>query len=88
MDWRGRRQSNNVEDRRGQNIQRASGGGAALLLVRFLPMLLRSKTGRIVLILGVLAVFGAKMLGFDVLPMLLGSGSQTASQSPREFSPQ
>ncbi|MGB3597008.1 MAG: neutral zinc metallopeptidase [Pseudomonas neustonica] len=88
MDWRGRRQSNNVEDRRGQNIQRASGGGAALLLVRFLPMLLRSKTGRIVLILGVLAVFGAKMLGFDVLPMLLGSGSQTVSQSPREFSPQ
>tara|TARA_R110000764_G_scaffold218298_1_gene305624 strand:- start:13055 stop:13960 length:906 start_codon:yes stop_codon:yes gene_type:complete len=88
MDWRGRKQSNNVEDRRGQSIQRASGGGAALMLVRFLPMMLRSKVGRIVLILGVLAFFGAKLLGIDLLPMLMGGGTQSVSQSQREFSPQ
>lgn len=88
MDWRGRRQSNNVEDRRGQSIQSASGGGAALLLLRFLPMMLRSKVGRIVLILGVLAFFGAKLLGIDLLPMLLGGGNQSVSQNQREFSPQ
>ncbi|MEH6565230.1 MAG: neutral zinc metallopeptidase [Halopseudomonas sp.] len=88
MDWRGRKQSSNVEDRRGQDVQRASGGGAALLLVRFLPMMLRSKTGRVVLILGVLVFFGARLLGVDLLPMLLGGGSQSVSQSQREFSPQ
>jgi len=88
MDWRGRKQSNNVEDRRGQSIQRASGGGAALMLVRFLPMMLRSKVGRIVLILGVLAFFGAKLLGIDLLPMLTGGGTQSVTQTQPEFSPQ
>ncbi|MEH6490883.1 KPN_02809 family neutral zinc metallopeptidase [Halopseudomonas sp.] len=88
MDWRGRRQSSNVEDRRGQDVQRASGGGAALLLVRFLPMMLRSKTGRIVLILGAVVIFGGKMLGIDLLPMLLGGGTQSVSQSQREMSPE
>lgn len=88
MDWRGRKQSNNVEDRRGQSIQRASGGGAALMLVRFLPMMLRSKVGRIVLILGVLAFFGAKLLGIDLLPMLMGGGTQSVTQTQPEFSPQ
>lgn len=38
MDWRGRRRSSNIEDRRGDNTASAGVGGA--LLLRFIPMLL------------------------------------------------
>lgn len=87
MDWRGRRQSRNVEDRRGQPLRSAGGAGGGLLLLRFLPMLLRSKVGRIVLVLGVLVFFGARFLGIDLLQVVDG-GAQTASRPAQEFTPQ
>ena len=87
MDWRGRRQSRNVEDRRGQPMRAGGGAGGVLLLLRFLPMMLRSKVGRIVLVLGVLVFFGARLLGIDLLQVVDG-GAQTASRSAQEFTPQ
>lgn len=87
MDWRGRRQSRNVEDRRGQPMRAGGGAGGVLLLLRFLPMMLRSKVGRIVLVLGVLVFFGARLLGIDLLQVVDG-GAQTASRSAQEFTPE
>ncbi|GAG92389.1 unnamed protein product, partial [marine sediment metagenome] len=62
MRWKGGRRSDNVEDRRGQSPQYAAAGAAPLLL-RFLPAMIRSKTGRIILVVGVIAIFGGRMLG-------------------------
>ncbi len=73
MDWKGGRRSNNVEDQRNSPLS-ASGGGAILLL-RFIPFLLRSKLGRIVLLIGGLGFVGAHFLGIDVL--------QLGTQAPR-----
>ncbi len=87
MDWRGRRQSRNVEDRRGQPMRSAGGAGGVLMLARFLPMMLRSKIGRVVLVLGVVVFFGARLLGIDLLQVVDGS-SETASRSTQQFSPQ
>lgn len=88
MKWKGRRQSNNVEDRRGQRSGYGLSGASSSML-NFLPMLIRSKVGRIVLIVGIVIFFGAKMMGIDLLPMLLGGGSPTtASSTPAELSPQ
>lgn len=74
MRWKGGRRSSNVEDRRGQGP--ASGaGGAAPLVMRLLPVLIRTKVGRIVLALGVVAVVGGQLLGIDVLSLLAGGGA-------------
>jgi predicted metalloprotease len=62
--------------------------GAAPLLLRFLPAMIRSKTGRVILVVGVLAIFGGKLLGIDVLSLFLGGGGATTSQPTREFSQQ
>lgn len=88
MRWRGRRQSSNVEDRRGQSVRYGGAGAGGLMLLRLLPNMLRSKTGRVILIVGVLVVFGAKFMGIDLLPMLLGTGSPTMVQSSRELTEQ
>lgn len=87
MDWRGRRRSSNVEDRRGQPLRGGAGGGGLILLLRFLPMMLRSKVGRVVLALGVVAFIGARMLGVDLLQFVDGGASNVA-QTPRELTPQ
>ncbi|WP_394244839.1 neutral zinc metallopeptidase [Halopseudomonas laoshanensis] len=87
MDWRGRRQSRNVEDRRGQPMRGAGVAGGVLLLLRFLPMMLRSKIGRVVLVLGVLVFFGARLLGIDLLQVIDG-GAPTTAQPTQEFTPQ
>ena len=79
MRWRSRRQSNNIEDRRGQPVQRAAAGGAAL---RLLPMLMRSKNGRRILIVGAVVLLGAQFFGINLLPML-GLGGQPASNPGR-----
>ncbi|MBE9538765.1 MAG: neutral zinc metallopeptidase, partial [Proteobacteria bacterium] len=71
MRWRGNRQSSNVEDRRGQSAGYNSAAAAPVVL-RFLPALIKTKVGRIILVVGVLAVIGSKMLGIDLLPLLLG----------------
>ena len=82
MRWQGRRRSQNVEDRRGERLAAGTGGGAIMLVLRFLPMLLRSKGGRIILGLGVVAYFGARMMGIDLLSL----GQQdTASVDPNSL---
>ena len=68
MEWRGRRRSSNVDDRRGQPLRGGAGPGL-LMLVRVLPWLLRSKGGRALLLVGVLAFAGARMLGIDLLQL-------------------
>lgn len=85
MRWEDGRRSDNVEDRRGQS-PRYSAAGAAPLLLRFLPGLMRSKTGRILLVGGVLVIFGGRMLGVDVLGLLLGGGQAGTSSSPASLS--
>lgn len=84
MDWRGRRQSRNVEDRRGQPLQGSGGGAGVLLLLRVLPWLLRSKAGRVLLALGVVAFIGARLLGIDLLQFTGAPGQQTAGFSAEE----
>ena len=84
MDWRGRRQSRNIEDRRGQPLQGSGGGAGLLLLLRVLPWLLRSRVGRFVLLFGVLAFVGARLLGVDLLQLGAPSTQQTASFSAQE----
>ena len=82
MRWKGGRRSDNIDDRRGQGPAYSSAGAAPMVL-RLLPALIRTKVGRIILVVGVVAVFGGKMLGIDVLSMLAGGGvsSQPAAQS-------
>ncbi len=84
MRWKGGRQSKNVEDRRGQssgyNTARSGSG-----LLSFIPMLVKTKTGRIMLLIGVVVFFGSRMMGIDLLPMLLGGGGATTTSEPREL---
>lgn len=74
MRWQSGRRSSNIEDRRGSSPSSAMGAGGAVMLLRILPWLLRSKSGRMILVIGVVVVLGARMLGIDVLPLLLGTG--------------
>ena len=51
MRWEDQDRSDNVEDRRGQSPASGIGGlAAAPLLLRFLPALIRSKTGRTIVV--------------------------------------
>lgn len=84
MRWKGRRKSSNVEDRRVQSA--GIGGGSGSGLLSFIPMLVRSKTGRTMLLIGVVIFFGSRMLGIDLLPLLLGGGGATTTGEPRELS--
>jgi len=83
MRWKGGRRSSNVDDRRGERAGYTSSGAAPALL-RFLPALIRTKIGRTVLIVGVVVVFGSRLLGIDLLPMLLGGSVATA---PSQYTP-
>jgi predicted metalloprotease len=76
-----------VEDRRGQSAGMGAAGAAPLLL-RFLPAMIRSKTGRVILVIGLIAIFGGKLLGIDVLSLFLGGGAVAPAQQGREFSQQ
>lgn len=88
MRWKGGRRSSNVEDRRGQQVS-ASAAGAAPLLLRFLPALVKTKVGRVLLVGGVVVFFGSRMLGVDLLPLLLGGGGSAAGpQQARQLSPE
>src|SRR5688572_1596002 len=93
MRWERGRRSSNVDDRRGQGMPRMAGGaggaGGAYLLFRILPFLLRGRFGRVILVVGVLAI-GAHMMGIINLPVLLGqlagvnlSGPAVTSNQPR-----
>ena len=71
MDWRGRRQSRNIEDRRGQPLQGSGGGIGLLLVLRLLPWLLGTRAGRIMLGLGVVVFFVlAALLRLDEVRVL------------------
>lgn len=88
MRWKGGRRSDNVEDRRGQSAG-YSAAGAAPLLLRFLPAMIRSKVGRVILVVGVVAIFGGKLIGIDVLGLFLGGGGAGApARQSQEFSQQ
>lgn len=83
MDWKGSRRSDNVEDLRNSSIP-ASAGGLALLF-RFLPYLIGTKIGRIILVVGLLGFAGAHFLGIDVMRIM---GGQQTQQSSQAFSPE
>lgn len=87
MRWKNRRSSSNVEDRRGQTFSRAStgtGAGAAML-IRFLPMLMRSKGGRwLLLLVGGLFLI-SKFLGVNI-PFING-GSPVGASSAGDYRP-
>jgi predicted metalloprotease len=77
MRWRGGRRSDNVDDRRGERpAYRAA--GAAPLVLRFLPALIRTKVGRIILVVGAIVIFGGQMLGVDMLSLLAGGGASSS----------
>ena len=83
MRWEDQRRSDNVEDRRGQSPNYAAAGAAPIFL-RFLPGLLRSKTGRWLLIGGVVLIFGGRLVGVDVLGLLFGgAGTGSAPDGPK-----
>lgn len=87
MRWKSGRRSTNVEDLRGQRASPLAAGGGALMLMRILPLLLRSKVGRYILGIGIVVVVGAKLLGIDVLPLLMGGGAaptQTRQPPPEQ----
>ena len=84
MRWKSGRKSTNVDDRRGQS---AGIGGMGSGLLNFIPMLVRTKTGRIMLLIGVVVFFGSRMLGIDLLPLILGGSESTTSSAPPELSP-
>ena len=80
MRWRGGRRSDNVDDRRGERpAYRAA--GAAPLVLRFLPALIRTKVGRIILVVGAIVIFGGQMLGVDMLSLLAGGGASSSRPS-------
>ncbi|PLW66667.1 KPN_02809 family neutral zinc metallopeptidase [Pseudohalioglobus lutimaris] len=85
MRWQDRRRSENIEDRRGESPGYSSAAAAPLLL-RFLPAMIRSKTGRTLLIVGVLVIFGGRMLGVDVLGLFLGGGASVVPAGQQQFS--
>lgn len=87
MRWKGRRQSNNVEDLRGSPGASAMGTGGLSAIFRILPFLLGTKIGRILLLIGVAGYFGARMLGVDLLqvftqPSNSSNEAQIAIQQP------
>lgn len=87
MRWQDKRRSSNVDDRRGLSSSGAAGGGGIVALAfRFLPFLLRSKIGRIVLGIGVAGFFGAQYLGINLMPLLGQSTGQSSSQ-PAKLTP-
>lgn len=86
MRWKGGRRSNNIEDLRSASGPRMALGGAAGI-ARILPLLVRTKIGRMVLVVGVIAYFGAKFLGIDLL-QLANSPTTAGVSRAQPLSPQ
>ena len=87
MRWKDGRRSDNVEDLRGASGPAMATGGI-LILFRFIPFLLRTKAGRILLVIGVVGYFGAKMLGIDLLQLGAPSSTQNAGNQTAQLSAQ
>jgi len=79
MDWKGGRRSNNIDDQRNSSPLAASAGGLAILF-RFLPFLISTKIGRVILVVGALGYAGAHFLGIDIMQLIGGGSPQHASQ--------
>lgn len=80
MRWRDTDRSSNIEDRRGQ--QMASAGVPSALLLRFLPFLLRTKLGRVVLLIGgIYIAFQYFTGGLSLDPSTQANLSQSQSSS-------
>ena len=91
MRWRGKRQSNNIEDRRGQRLGGFSGGGGSGL-IRLLPMVFRllGFKGTVVVVIGAIG-YGlytgnlAQITGFGGMSAKApAASSQTIKQSAAE----
>lgn len=80
MDWKGGRRSDNIDDQRNSPLSASSGGGAAILF-RLLPFLLRTRIGRILLLVGGLGYLGANFLGIDIMQLLGGTRTQPVAQA-------
>jgi uncharacterized protein len=85
MDWKGGRRSDNIDDRRDSPLSAGAPAGA-MLLMRFLPYLLGSRIGRIILLVGGLGYAGAYFLGIDPLKLL--GGQAVAPRQEQQLSPQ
>ncbi len=90
MDWKDRRRSDNVEDRRHLSASRAGAAPGLGLILRFLPFLLKTKTGRSLLIFGAIGYVGLRFMGVDVLNLTSqsaqpSSGSVTLSAKDKEL---
>ncbi|MEM9255438.1 MAG: neutral zinc metallopeptidase [Pseudomonadota bacterium] len=85
MRWKGRRQSDNIDDRRGESASYGSMAAAPVVL-RLLPALMRSRLGRTVLIGAVLLIVGGRMLGVDVLSLLAGGPASAPAGGIAQFS--
>jgi predicted metalloprotease len=83
MRWKGGRRSSNIEDLRSSGGPSMAMGGAAILF-RIVPFLLRTKVGRILLVIAVGGYFGAKLLGIDLLQ--LASPPQTMPGAQQQLS--
>ncbi|WP_323814605.1 neutral zinc metallopeptidase [Cellvibrio sp. NN19] len=84
MRWKQGRRSDNIEDMRSASPPSMAMGGASAV-GRILPFLLQTKTGRTLLIIGVIVYFGAKFMGIDLLQLTAPSGS--VATSSQELSP-
>jgi predicted metalloprotease len=89
MRWKQGRRSDNIEDLRSSGGPSMAMGGVAVI-ARILPFLLRTKVGRILLLVGVVGYFGAKFLGIDLLqlvanPQSAGVGEQQLSAKDQEM---
>jgi len=80
MKWEDNRRSSNVEDRRGESPSNfgSSNNNSMMMLLPVIKMLIGTKIGRIVLIVGVVAYF----MGFNPLSLLnMGTGTQGNTSS-------
>lgn len=87
MKWQGRRQSSNIEDRRGQGGSRMGAGGFSPLLIGPLLKILFSKTG---LIIAGVFIVGSIVMGYNplnLLSSLLGGGGSQGFTTDTTYAP-
>lgn len=85
MRWKQGRRSDNIEDMRSSGSPSMAMGGVSAI-GRILPLLLRTKTGRSLLLIAVVVYFGAKFMGYDLL-QLVAPPSATGVSNSQQLSP-
>lgn len=86
MRWKQGRRSDNVEDMRSSSPSSMGAMGGVSAVGRILPLLLRTKIGRTLLLVAVVVYFGAKFMGYDLLQLAAPPGA-TVSSNSQELSP-